>query len=146
MKIYLAGPFFNDQERQIIEKVRDILRSGGHEVFVPMEHFIPDGETLPNAVWGKKVFDMDVEAINNCDIVYAVYHGHYSDSGTAWEIGYAYAKSIPVVLLHTDQKNISSVMPVNSAVSNIFLDGEDISGTMLRESIYGNCSELVEQK
>lgn len=83
MKIYLAGPFFNEEERKLIEDLAIVLRKQGHEVFVPMEHFIENGEFLPNHVWAQKVFFKDVSAISTCDIVLAVYHGHYSDTGVA---------------------------------------------------------------
>lgn len=48
IKIYLAGPFFNEKERNYIEIAANILRNQGYEVIVPMEHFIENGEKLTN--------------------------------------------------------------------------------------------------
>ena len=60
-----------------------------------MEHFISDGENLSNNEWAEAVFKMKVEALNKCNRVVAAYLGLRSDTGTAWEIGYAYAKKYP---------------------------------------------------
>lgn len=48
IKIYLAGPFFNEKERHLVETAALILRNQGYEVIVPMEHFIENGEKLTN--------------------------------------------------------------------------------------------------
>ena len=37
---------------------------------------------------------------DNADMVVMLYHGNYSDSGTAWECGYAFAKGKPCVVVH----------------------------------------------
>lgn len=117
MKIYLAGPFWKEQERRNIEQGRDILRSKGYDVFVPMEHKIENGENLPNDVWGKAVFEMDKKAICECDIVVAMYYGLYSDSGTAWEIGYASCLNKKIVIVHCDKSQESSLMMVNDVIN-----------------------------
>ena len=114
MKVYLAGPFFNNEEIIYIEKLEKILREREYEVFSPREHTIPNGKDMPNERWGYEVFKMDVEAITECDVVLAVYHGMYSDTGTAWEIGYAYANNVPIVLLCTDKETEQSLMVVNA--------------------------------
>ena len=99
MKIYIAGPFFSKQERDslidMIKEVQDQFPSA--DLFIPMNHEIPNAFQLPNEIWAKKVFEMDVEAINDVDMVVAMYTGHYSDTGTVWEMGYAYSKGIPVI-------------------------------------------------
>lgn len=117
--IYLAGPFFNKQEIENINRVKEFLRNQGYSIFVPQEHFIKNGELLDNHIWAKKVFDMDIEAINKSKALFVVYYGMYSDSGTAWEIGYAYAKNIPIYIYHiTDE--ISSLMVSNGCFVNLY--------------------------
>jgi nucleoside 2-deoxyribosyltransferase len=150
MKIYLAGPFFNDKERKVIERVRDYLRNQGHEVIVPMELVIPGGTNLPNYVWADRVFEADVKEITACNLVVAVYHGHYSDSGTAWEIGYAYGIGTPVVLVHTNKKNVASIMLASSCMINVSLEDLeklDLGHIMLSlRTRRGVNSFMVEQK
>ena len=44
----------------------------------------------------------DRAAIDACDVVVALLDGMQVDDGTAWEIGYAYARNKPVVGVRTD--------------------------------------------
>ena len=117
--IYIAGPFFTDEERAflkiVIESVKETFPN--EELFIPMEHFIPNGENLSNNEWAEAVFKMDVEALNKCDRVVAAYLGLRSDTGTAWEIGYAYARSIPVDLILSPEalEGEVSIMPIQSS-------------------------------
>ena len=121
--IYIAGPFFTDKERAflkiVIESTKEIFPN--EELFIPMEHFIPDGENLSNNEWAEAVFKMDVKALNKCDRVVAAYLGLRSDTGTAWEIGYAYAKGIPVDLILSPGalSGEVSIMPIQSSNCSI---------------------------
>ena len=53
--IYIAGPFFTDEERAflkiVIESVKEIFPN--EELFIPMEHFIPNRENLSNNEWAE---------------------------------------------------------------------------------------------
>lgn len=110
--IYLASPFFNKKERSAVTLIADFLRNKGIDVYVPMEHEIPNAWDLSNEVWAKKVFDEDIKAIDECDTIIVLNWGMYSDSGTAWECGYAYAKGKKVInlLMPTDDKDYSLMM------------------------------------
>jgi len=119
MKIYLAGPFFNEEERKNIEEARDILRARGFDVFVPMEHKVENGENMPNEQWGKAVFELDKKAIYQTDVVVAIYYGLYSDSGTAWEIGFTNCLGKKIVIVHIDTNQESSLMIVNGCDVNL---------------------------
>lgn len=119
--IYIAGPFFTDKERAFLKNlIRSVKKMfPNEELFIPMEHFIPNGENLSNNEWAEAVFKMDVEALNKCNHIIAAYSGLYSDTGTAWEIGYAYAKGIPVDLIIPTEvlKEEMSIMPIQSSNS-----------------------------
>ena len=117
--IYIAGHFFTDRERALLKKVIHRTKEAypNEELFIPMEHFIPNGENLSNNEWAEAVFKMDVAALDKSNLVIASYLGLRSDTGTAWEIGYAYAKGIPVTLiLHSDAlEGEVSIMPIQSS-------------------------------
>ena len=119
IKCYIAGPFFKEGERERIEQLREFFKSDSffdkYEFFFPMDHKIPGGETMPNGEWAWNVFEMDVKELANSKLVVAVYDKHYSDSGTAWELGFAYANHIPVLLLCTDLEADNSIMPLIAA-------------------------------
>ena len=150
-KIYLAGPFFNKNERDLIEKASKILRSQDHQVIVPMEHIIEGGDKMTNEEWSRHVFQYDVARIRECDIVIAIYHGHYSDTGTAWELGYAKACTIPSIVVHVDVNHIASIMPVSGCSCNIrFEDLEKIDIDNIISYCHGHQTSInawiVEQK
>lgn len=101
-QIYLAGPLFSQAERDFNVMLRDKLVEIGFSVFLPQE----DGEDdIYSRVEDKQriIFENDVRGVDTSDIVLAVLDGGSDvDSGTAWEMGYAYAKGIPVLGLKTD--------------------------------------------
>ena len=91
MKIYLASPFFTKEEVAIYRSVIDELRQAGYEVYVPQEHTIEDAWEKSNTEWARCVYHEDLKAIEECECVMVLNFGMYSDSGTAWEAGYAFA-------------------------------------------------------
>ena len=120
MKIYLAGPFFNEAEIQNIEYAEHVLTARGVEIFSPMRHEVRSEEPGSTA-WARKIFEMDRKAILEADVMVAMYYGNYSDSGTAWECGYACALGKPVVLVHADPEADANIMMHASARSNLSL-------------------------
>ena len=144
MKVYLASPFFNDEENRYYEKMIKMLRGEGHKVFVPKEHEIPNAWDLPNAVWGESVFAVDILGIQRCDVVVVLNHGMYSDSGTAWECGYAYALGKDVVNVLCGEGNFSLMM-LNGC--NTYVKFEDFSRWFLEHLVQGkNIKPDIEQK
>jgi len=93
VRIYFAGPLFTAAERDWNAKLAATLRAAGHEVFVPQEQ-----EAGRDAA---AIFAVDIGGIDWADCLVAIVDGADPDSGTAWEIGYAYRKK-PIVLLRTD--------------------------------------------
>ncbi|MBO4522299.1 MAG: nucleoside 2-deoxyribosyltransferase, partial [Methanomicrobium sp.] len=77
-----------------------------------------------------RIFEYNLKALDECDIVVAVVDGADADSGTAWEIGYAYAVKKRVILLRTDFRRVGRSEAVN---------------LMLEESgeVVGSVGELV---
>ena len=93
MKLYFAGPLFSGAERTWNAEVAAILRAAGHEVFLPQEQ--QPGQDAAG------IFVTDVGGIDWADGLVAIVDGPDPDSGTAWEIGYAFRKK-PIVLVRTD--------------------------------------------
>ena len=112
-KIYLASPFFNEEEKKNVKILATRLRNLGYDVYVPMEHTIENGWSLPNFIWGEKVYNEDVEAIKDCDEVYAIIYGMTDDAGTSWEIGFAYGIGKPITVIPINE-TVYSLMVMNS--------------------------------
>lgn len=122
MKVYLASPFFNEDELTIYREVISKLRLEGHEVFVPQEHDIPNGWSLPNRKWGEAVFLTDICGIKDCECVVVLNWGMYSDSGTAWECGYAYALGKKILNVVCGNSNEYSLMMLNGSHNYVHID------------------------
>ncbi len=117
MKIYLASPFFTDEETLVVATVENILRRRGYEVFSPREHEVRSGVKVGTPKWSKEMFLMDVNAILDCDVMVMLYHGNYSDSGTAWEAGFAYGSCTPTVVVQLG--DLSNIMVHSGSEINI---------------------------
>lgn len=84
---YAAGPFFNKAQVASMEGMEEVLEAHGKTLFKPRKH--EHRGTGPAAC-----FADDVEGIAASDAVIAnLVDG---DTGTMWEIGYAYALGKPV--------------------------------------------------
>ena len=115
MKIYMAGAFFRPETKSRIDSYAADFRRLGHDVYVPQEHTVPNAWDMSQEDWAREVFKMDVAAIQECDMVFVVYDGLYSDSGTAWEIGYAYAHGKNIQISINNGVKDMSIMPFASA-------------------------------
>lgn len=115
MKIYMAGAFFRPETKSRIDSYAAGFRRLGYDVYVPQEHTVPNAWEMSQEDWAKEVFKMDIAAIQECDMLFVVYDGLYSDSGTAWEIGYAYALGKEIQIIVNDGVKDMSIMPFSSA-------------------------------
>ena len=111
----MAGAFFRPETKSRIDSYAAGFRQLGHDVYVPQEHTVPNAWKMSQEDWAREVFKMDVAAIQDCDMLFAVYDGLYSDSGTAWEIGYAYALGKDIQMSVNKNVNDMSIMPFSSA-------------------------------
>jgi len=109
--VYLAAPLFSDAECDFNCKLRDELEGLGMSVFLPQEHSNDINDQRDARQAG--IFSKNVTNINETDMVVAVLDGVDVDSGTAWEIGYAYAQGLPVYGLRTDFRTLGIEGTVN---------------------------------
>ena len=121
-RIYLASPFFNDLELECVKRAENILLGRGFELFSPRLNEVREDKDKNPALWAQKTFELDRDNIDSSDVVVMLYHGGYSDSGTAWECGYACGKGIPVIAVHIDKNSDANIMITQSCRANIALD------------------------
>ena len=120
MKIYLAGPFFNEKEIENIEQAEKILNNRGFTVFSPRLNEVRGGAEVGSREWSMQTFMNDRGFIDWADAVVMLYYGNYSDSGTAWECGYAYGTHTPVVVVHLGES--SNLMIHEGCHTNISME------------------------
>jgi nucleoside 2-deoxyribosyltransferase len=110
MKIYMAGPLFSTAELAFNRELAVMLRQRGHEVFLPQEH--EQRKDLPAAI-----FASDLRGLDWADAVVACLDGADPDSGTCWELGYAYARKKLSIVYRTDFRLFEGTDPINLMMS-----------------------------
>lgn len=139
MKLYLAGPLFTLAERNFNVLLARTLEEYGFEVWLPQEH-------EPRELTAKTIFFEDVRGINQADVVVACMDGPDPDSGTCWEVGYAYAKDKIILAYRTDFRNSEdfagskyNLMLSQSATKEFSVSAMATSTRSLAETIARHC-------
>lgn len=111
-KVYIAGPdIFRENAHEIGEKYKDICRRYDFEGIFPLDN---DGRTA------SEIFQWDINAIENCDIVVAnlnPFRGKTIDDGTAFEIGLAYSRRKKIYGYMSDMGSLEDRYGKNDANS-----------------------------
>lgn len=93
IKVYIAGPFFNEEQEERIEYIESLLEELDFDVFSPRQASkIKPGATQQDMI---DTFNGNVDNIRNADFILAVLDGN--DTGTMFEYGYAYAMTRDVL-------------------------------------------------
>ena len=125
--VYIAGPLFDDHERNYLESIAEIFENRGYKTFLPHRDagVVSDQYTEDEK---KKIFTTDLNALKQADIIVALLTGRDVDSGTAAEIGYAFANN----------KRLIGIDANNVKFLNIFIWGLMDNGN----KIVNNLSDL----
>ncbi len=129
MKLYIAGPLFTCAEREFNQSLAALLKDKGYTVFLPQE-FAP-GSPDEDPDFFAKAFDACIEYLDEADVVVAIADGPDADSGTCFEMGYAYGNGVPIVCVRTDFRAAAEENGVNLMVSQAALVHiQDFSGSV----------------
>ena len=101
MRIYCAGALFNLAEKRFNRELADELgtRLGDAEFVLPQERA---PQFLHREDWSERMFVDCLTMIDASDAVLAILDGPDADSGTSLELGYAYARGVPIIGVRTD--------------------------------------------
>ncbi|WP_428565825.1 MAG: nucleoside 2-deoxyribosyltransferase [Solidesulfovibrio sp. DCME] len=103
MRVYLAGPLFSLAERRFMAHLRDRVDAlPGLAALWPGDLFADDDLPAMGAAAKGHIFRGCLAGLGGCDLVVAVLDGPQVDDGTAFEVGYAYARGMAVWGLRTD--------------------------------------------
>jgi nucleoside 2-deoxyribosyltransferase len=100
-KVYIAGPLFTKAERDFLEEIEKLIKELGFETYLPHKDA---GVFIRGKSSSEEFFKKDLDAMKNCDILVTVLNGNEVDSGTAWEIGFAYSKRIKIIGILDDTR------------------------------------------
>ncbi|ABN06401.1 nucleoside 2-deoxyribosyltransferase [Methanocorpusculum labreanum Z] len=110
-RIYLASPLFSEAERRYNAYLVEVLRQNFFFVYLPQE--AADTEDGREGSREQIIYEKNLSELKRADIVVGVIDGSDADSGTAWEMGYAFASGKRVIALRTDFRKFSGNERVN---------------------------------
>jgi nucleoside 2-deoxyribosyltransferase/predicted secreted protein len=124
-RVYLAAPLFSAAERRYNKHLAMLLRTSFFEVYLPQDTGDDSYERDRSA--HQEIFKKNLAALEAADLIVAVIDGADADSGTAWEIGYAFAKDIPVISIRTDFRMTGQQEHVNLMLeqSSVIVSSEE---------------------
>jgi len=149
IKIYLAGPFFNEAQVAHISKVEAMLeKMPKFEVFSPRKQHEGEDVSINDPQHARDVFEENRMSIERADLVVAlldyllpkssflsVVPGIHSyqldqvasfpelripDAGTVWEMGMAYAHKVPTVGFFSNQPKKANLMLARCCIGFAF--------------------------
>lgn len=141
LRIYFAAPIVkkmnqsNEERNQWLEQrknVRDMIvrmlnvlhdefpEYSGSTFYDPMKMKVPNAWCMDSETWAHCVFSIDVHELDAANVVVFLDYGRECTFGTAWEVGYAFAKDKRIIQimmpLREEDKDVpTSVMALGSA-------------------------------
>ena len=130
-RIYIAGPLFSEHERKFLAEIAKTLAT--HLDLDPKNDiFLPHRDAGDMGVHGKgrtEVFSSDLGYLNDATIIIALLDGPDVDSGTAVEMGYAYAQGKKIFGILTDWRRwspLNEVENINNMIWGVCGKGDSI--------------------
>jgi len=118
MKIYCAGPLFNEKEREDMQDIAVTLENNGFEVFLPHRDGIElarISEILTkrgfsfdeaNVILTRAIFCIDTYQISDSDGLILNMNGRVPDEGAMVEAGIAWTLGKPIVIYKNDARSL----------------------------------------
>jgi nucleoside 2-deoxyribosyltransferase len=117
LKVYCAGPLFNQKEQEEMLAIAKALEAAGHATFLPqrdgleltkcVERLIGLGMDAQEAqlLMAEAIFSLDVyEVLHDCDLLVANLNGRVPDEGAVSEAAIAWSRGKPVVGYKADSR------------------------------------------
>ena len=121
--LYFGGPWFNDSQFDMYKQAyQAVLKNPTLSyIHVPImnqaDGLSPFTGDEVNMTWAELTFKADEVAMQNSDVMIALYDADNPDDGTIWEAAYMYANHKPVVFVTKGDlyKKPVNLMPAMSA-------------------------------
>lgn len=111
--------------RDMIVRMLNVLNDefpeyNGCTFYDPMKMKVPNAWCMDSETWARCVFSIDVHELDAANVVVFLDYGRECTFGTAWEVGYAFAKGKRIIQImmpsQEEDKGVpTSVMAVGSA-------------------------------
>ncbi len=116
VRVFIASPFFDQEQLERIQRLENALTRNPYvaEFYSARFH---QNQQYPwgSKGWRKVVFKLDLYYLRRADVVVAIhdYKGLCTDSGTAFELGYAFAFQKPIILIK-EKTSVPNLMLIES--------------------------------
>lgn len=148
-RIYIASPFFNEVQLEIVKKIEEACLRHGHVIYSPRihsgSHKLTPEEKKSFSAW-KPVYESNVAALYWCTlaisvVTYELEEGkklcvvqrreilrevHVPDAGTCWEIGFLTALGKPVYGFVPEKKLREVNLMLTHSLSDILEGWEEL--------------------
>jgi len=93
VRVYVAGPLFNDMERERNAAIGRFLEGLGYEAYLPQDkaQLGKLAAAIDAATARARIFEQDLQALRECDAVLCLLDGRVPDEGMCVELGIAHA-------------------------------------------------------
>lgn len=137
--VYIAAPFFNEEQTQRVERVKKLLTNCNLQFFSPKDQSnLLFEENKENQT---EVFNLNVKAIDIAKMLIVITND--KDTGTMFEAGLAFAKNKKIIYLFEGGKSFN-LMLSNSGIATTSIDElEQMLNKLAKGSDY---SALVAQQ
>lgn len=117
MKVYIAGPFFNEEQIRIIESVEHALNQNGIKFFSPRsEGALKEMSREEQQASRSAIFQSNVDNMSVCTHMIACVET--KDTGTLWEMGFMFAQSKPIVMMLSDVSRVNVMLAESAKIAN----------------------------
>ena len=109
MKVYIAAPFFNEEQLSVVKRIESYLRENGINFFSPRS----EGTLVKMSPEERKakmseLFQSNVNHMDWCTHCIAVIDDY--DTGTVWEMGYLFATGKKIVSFSANYHGINVML------------------------------------
>ena len=122
-KVYLAGPMFNQGEKDFNLKFTKLLEDYGYQVFLPQRDGLEaaqlQGKSEEELV--KMIFALDAGEVKKADVVFMNLDGRVPDEGACVELGIAYGFGKRCYGFKTDTRAIELGLELNPMISGCMI-------------------------
>lgn len=132
IKVYIASPFFNKEQLRIVSDIECTLSISKIKFYSPrQEGILNDMDHKNKLAKMGGIFKSNIASLEWATHIVAVIDRY--DTGTVWEMGYAYKARKKIITFSSDFRKINVMLKESVVTHCVYLD--DIPRALLGESI-----------
>ena len=115
-KVYLASPFFNPEQLEVVKLVESLLKNLGFQLYSPrLDGVIQDMSNEERQRSLKKIFDLNCKNMDEAELILAILN--WRDAGVVFELGYGYAKGKTIIVFTSNDAPVNVMLKESASVS-----------------------------